>query len=347
MIRKFITLAIIGFVSLQVMAQSPVEGLTYYLPQTIVKVRVQVEHKRFQPGRLAVYGQKYLRQACGMEQQDSYRICGANMYADALPDTARHFDVTLDRKKSIFTIECDENGVLMAVNDKGTKATPPAAFKPSRQVPPLNPDNFMTADMLAAGSNSKLAELVAQEIFDIRDARNQINRGESDQMPKDGEQLRLMLEGLDQQETALMQLFQGVTTVDTTETEFTFIPTTDKPRTLLFRFSKRLGLVDTDDLGGAPYYMNVEKLNDVKMPDVPQTDKKKEEPALFVAVPAKIRLTLNDDQQKKLCGLELYAAQFGDIYGISEELFSKKQITHILLNPLTGAVEHLEVEPVK
>ena len=235
----------------------------------------------------------------------------------------------------------------MAVNDQGKKHSGPLRFKPSRQQPALNPDNFMTADMLAAGSNSKLAELVAQEIFDIRDARNQINRGENDQMPKDGEQLKLMLQGLDQQETALTQLFTGVTTIDTTETELTFIPQKGQKRTLLFRLSKWLGLVDSDDLSGEPYYMNVEQLNDVAMPNVPQTDKKKEEPALIVAIPAKIRLTITDALSKPIDSEEMYAAQFGDVYGLSQELFSKKQVSHLRINPITGVVEHFEMEPLK
>lgn len=347
MFRRIITLGLAAMAAGLSWAQQPVEGLAYYLPQTTVKVRLLVEHTTFQPGRLAVYGQQFLRQPCGMERQDSYRICGATMYAEALPDTAQRYEVNLDRKKSIFTIDCDENGVLMAVNDKGAKASLPAHFKPARQAQPLNPDNFMTADMLAAGSNSKLAELVAQEIFDIRDARNQISRGESDQMPKDGEQLRLMLNGLDQQETALLQLFRGTTTTDTTETEVAFIPKKDTPKLIAFRFSKRLGMLDADDLGGSPYYINVEQLNDVAMPELPPSDKKKEEPALFIAVPAKIRVSLGLPAQQPICTKELYAAQFGDVYGLSTELFSKKQITHLRLNPVTGVVEHLEVEPVK
>lgn len=347
MLKKIISLAFMCVAFMQALAQQPVEGLNYYLPQTVVKVRLLVQHTNFKPGRLAVYGQTFLRRQCGMEAVDTYRICGASMYASAQPDTSRHYTVNLDRKKLIFNVECDKNGVLMAVNDQGKKPSVPLRFKPSRQQPALNPDNFMTADMLAAGSNSKLAELVAQEILDIRDARNQINRGESDQMPKDGEQLKLMLQGLDQQETALMQLFTGVTTIDTTETELTFIPQKGQKRALLFRLSKWLGLVDSDDLSGEPYYMNVEQLNDVAMPNVPQTDKKKEEPALVVAIPAKIRLTITDASSKPIDSEEMYAAQFGDVYGLSQELFSKKQVSHLRINPITGVVEHFEMEPLK
>ena len=119
MLKKIISLALMCVAFMQALAQQPVEGLNYYLPQTVVKVRLLVQHTNFKPGRLAVYGQTFLRRQCGMEAVDTYRICGASMYASAQPDTSRHYTVNLDRKKLIFNVECDKNGVLMAVNDQG------------------------------------------------------------------------------------------------------------------------------------------------------------------------------------------------------------------------------------
>lgn len=115
MLKKIISLAFMCVAFMQALAQQPVEGLNYYLPQTVVKVRLLVQHTNFKPGRLAVYGQTFLRRQCGMEAVDTYRICGASMYASAQPDTSRHYTVNLDRKKLIFNVECDKNGVLMAV----------------------------------------------------------------------------------------------------------------------------------------------------------------------------------------------------------------------------------------
>ncbi len=54
--------------------------------------------------------------------------------------------------------------------------------------------DFMNADILSAGSKAKMAELIAQDIYDIRESRNQLSRGEADFMPKDGEQLKIICE---------------------------------------------------------------------------------------------------------------------------------------------------------
>lgn len=49
-------------------------------------------------------------------------------------------------------------------------------------------------------------------------------RGEADFMPKDGEQLKIMLANLSKQENALMQVFEGTTVKDTIEKVINFIP---------------------------------------------------------------------------------------------------------------------------
>ena len=82
----------------------------------------------------------------------------------------------------------------------------------------------MNEETLAAGSTAKMAELIAQDIYEIRESRNLLVRGQADNMPKDGEQLRLMLNQLDKQDQAMTSLFIGITEKDTTEHTITVIP---------------------------------------------------------------------------------------------------------------------------
>lgn len=329
-------------------AGEPVEGMAYFLPKTVVKVRLLVEKQTFVPGRLAAYSEKYLRTPNRMEASEQYRICKADFYAASVPDTARHYTVPLDKKRTIVAVECDDRGILLAVNDKGVRSLPPAPFVPARRAAKPQPDRFMTGDMLAAGAVPKLAELVAQEIMDIREARSMIQRGESEQMPKDGEQLRLMLQGLDEQEGAFLSLFEGTTTTDTLETVLEFTPKQGITRELLFRFSKWLGMLPADDPGGAPYYIDMEVSEDTAVPQIPTEEKKKREQAAFyIAQPVRVRLKLTDMRGQSMTEGETYVAQLGGVYGLSEELFSKKQITHLRLNPVTGVAEHIEIEPLK
>lgn len=323
------------------------QGLNYFLPKTALQVQVRIEKRTFTPGRLAAYSERYLRKACQTTPSVTYRVVGVDFYPTAVPDTSRHFTLPLNKKLIVLNIDCDKNGVLMAVNDKGETEPAPKPFVAAHKAKPLNPDDFMTADILAAGSEAKMAELTAQEIYDIRDSRNQINRGESDEMPKDGAQLRLMLDGLQQQETALLQLFDGTTDIDTTETIISYVPEKGRQDDVLFRFSTRLGLLDADDLGGAPYYVRVNDLGEIQKVDLGPTDeKKKEEPAFYVVLPSLIQVAVTDGA-KPLCSKQLYAAQFGSLQGLPQDLFSKKQTTHIVLSPVTGAVKHLQIQPLK
>ena len=109
----------------------------------------------------------------------------------------------------------------------------------------------MSQEILAAGSTPKMAELTAREIYDIRDSKNALNRGEADFMPKDGEQLRIMLDNLNTQDRTLSSLFVGTECKDTTEVVFTLCPDMEVNRQVLFRLSKQLGVVDADDLSGS------------------------------------------------------------------------------------------------
>jgi hypothetical protein len=63
-----------------------------------------------------------------------------------------------------------------------------------------------------ANSTAKMAELVAKEIYSIRESKNALLRGQADNMPKDGEQLRIMLEKLEEQERAMTEMFTGTKT---------------------------------------------------------------------------------------------------------------------------------------
>jgi hypothetical protein len=182
----------------------------------------------------------------------------------------------------------------------------------------------------------------AQEIYDIRESRNMLSRGQAEFMPKDGEQLRIMMQGLNTQERALRQAFEGVTIKDTTEVIMTYVPTKEVEKELFFRFSKRLGFTDVDDLGGAPFYISIEV--EQKNEAAPEVGKKdKDDIGLRVNMPAKIKATLFQ-QEKPISSHTLYVGQLGTIENLSGALFGRKQTVRLTLNPITGALESIKEE---
>lgn len=342
------TLALAFVAATATMAQNVQDGISYFLPKTGVKMVLRIEKTTFTPGRLADYSDIYFKKPAKGSPSESYRIVGVDFVPFAVPDTAKRFDVVVDKKHSIVSMDCDNNGVLMAINAKAQPKVRRTPFVSAPKPAPLNPEDFMSQDILSAGNMPTMARLVAQEIYDIRDSRNQLSRGEADFMPKDGEQLKLMLAQLDTQEKALTQVFQGTTVKDTTEQMVTLVPDKGQSKVLAFRFSRHFGLTDKADLAGAPYYAVVvdEHVMDEVKVDVDEK-KLKDNIVLGVSMPGKIKISVVDDDNRPVGSFETYAAQYGRVELLSGALFGKKITSHIVLDPVTGRVVSLKTEPLE
>ena len=207
----------------------------------------------------------------------------------------------------------------------------------------------MTEEMLMTGSKAKLAELVAKEIYTIRESKNLIIRGQNENMPKDAESLQIILAGLEEQEAALSQLFVGTTIVETTTQTYQVIPEGDADRLVLGRFSRKLGLLHRDDLAGAPLYIDIKNKQVVPplvvepvVEPVPtkKTKKVKEEPqqdGLVYNIPGKATVKVYTNANTYI-DETLTLAQFGNTEILSSTLLVKKKDIKITLDPLTGAL---------
>lgn len=349
MIKKSISALLLALLSLTAYAADKEgEGLTYYLPKTAVNVSLLVEKTTYTPGQMAAYAELYFKTPAKTTADTDYRIVGISFSTEGVPDSTKRYTILLDKKHSIFDIDCESNGVLKAINTKGVTKAAPAKFVAARKPAPLNPNDYMNQDILSAGNLPKMAQMVAQEIYDIRDSRNQLSRGEADFMPNDGEQLRMMLAQLRTQETALMQMFTGVTVKDTTECVFQFVPDPKVQKRTLFRFSKKFGCVADDDLSGDPYYVYVD--DEHVYPDLPDeaeaAKKQKDDLVLGVNLPGKIRVRLSAGSQTQ-ASFETYAAQYGQVEPLSGALFGKKMTARLVLDTVTGAVVTLKTEPIE
>lgn len=325
------------------------KGTEYYLPQTELHFKLLVEKTTYQPGEYAIYAEKYLKMKDVSTQPSvTYRIINLSLTSEGGRDTSKCYIAPTDAKHNFQTIDIDDNGVLLAINAELKAIKRSEAFHPAPKPMPLNSRDYMNEEILSAGSAAKMAELCALEIYDIRESKSLLSKGQADFMPKDGEQLRIMLNNLDTQERGLTQLFTGVTVSDTTETEIVFVPQKEVERQLLFRFSRWMGMTDADDLGGNPYYISVEDKH--LMPKVQDNVLSQKEPngnvGVYVNMPGRIKVTLFNGAMQ-LAAYELYAAQFGKAASLDDVLFGKKFFTSVTLNPVTGSLEHFSAEPVK
>jgi len=319
------------------------DGAIYYLPKTSIRIDLLIEKSVYSPGEFCQYAGKYLNnEDVKCESHTLYKIAQIGISSVGIPDTSKCYSIKLNPKNATTKFVLDDEGILLAINATPKVINQQKAFKPAPKSAAINPHKFMNQDILSAGSTAKMAELTAQEIYDLRDSRAQLAKGQAEFMPKDGEQLKIMLQNLDLQESALTQAFIGTTVKDTTEHIIMYCPDHETAKSLLFRFSSKLGMLDRDDMAGNPYYISIEDEHFVPQETILNKGKKKKtENGLFVNIPGKIKATLfNGD--KMLGSIEIYAGQFGHAECLSTELFNKKYETHLTLNPNTGSVEKLE-----
>lgn len=322
------------------------EGAVYFLPRTALRVSVLVEKTDYKPGDFSPYAQRYLRvNSVEQEPSTSFRIIEVRVDALPQPDTTKVYAVKFDARTVASRITLADDGRLLALNvPDATDVVQPAPFEPAPRLPMANPRQFLTEEILSCGSTAKMAELTAHEVYDLRENRTLLIKGQADFMPQDGQQMQLMLQELKCQDDALSSMFVGVTRRDTTEHVLWLRPDAPQGRQVLFRLSQLRGLVDADDLSGEPFYAVIDDITELPATDeVAARKQKKSETGIFVNVPGTMRITLYQGIEPLLTK-DFPAPQFGETLLLSGSLFNKRYTTRLLLNALTGAVEKLEAD---
>lgn len=160
-------------------------------------------------------------------------------------------------------------------------------------------------------------------------------------MPSDGKAMQIALDNLAAQEAALTAMFAGTTQVSTDVVTYQWTPeaTDDPQRIILGRLSQIDGLVDADDLSGAPIYLDI---NVVKRGVLPTTEKgepkKFPKGGLAYRVPGEAKVSVVYDGAT-LASQNIDVAQLGVVFGIDPSLFTdKKAPAYVIFDPNTGAV---------
>ena len=203
----------------------------------------------------------------------------------------------------------------------------------------------MTEEMIQATSTAKLAELTAREIYTIRESKLDITRGLTDIIPQDGLAMQLTLDELNKQEKALTELFTGRTDTTYFSRTYTIEPSIgyDIEKAILFRFSRKLGFVEKDDLAGEPVYYNLKDMKTVYIPAPEELEKKKtvKKEGVCYNIPGKAEFSVYT-RSKKLYNAEMSIAQFGVTEILSKDLFNKKANTRVLFDTATGGIINIE-----
>ena len=317
-------------------------GVVYTLPKTQIELEIKANKVNYKPGEFSKYADRYLRMPnVSTEPEVYWELTSVKVKSVGVPNSEATYFVKLKDKTVAPLMELTEDGLVKSINVpySGNTAKKAATTAPAAQRK-ANPREFLTEEILMASSTAKMAELVAKEIYNIRESKNALLRGQADNMPSDGAQLKIMLDNLNLQEDAMTKMFSGIR--DKEEKTFTVRLTPDKEfeNEVAFRFSKKLGVVANNDLAGSPFYISLKDLKTVKMPPVDENDKKKKKDLEGVAynVPGQALVTLTDDSRKKLYEGELPVTQFGVIEYLAPVLFNKNSTIKVYFDPNTGGL---------
>lgn len=322
-------------------------GVVYTLPKTQIELEIKANKIRYTPGEFSKYANRYLRlNNVSTDPEEYWELTSVKVIPIGVPNGDATYFVKLKDKTVAPLMELTENGIIKSINVPYTKSNPPKAPVATPTIPnKVNPRDFLTEEILIASSTAKMAELVAKEIYNIRESKNALLRGQADNTPSDGAQLKIMIDNLNAQEEAMTEMFAG--TRDKEEKTFTIRLTPDKEleNAVAFRFSKKLGVVGNEDLAGVPYYINLKDLKTVKMPQEDEK-KKKDLDGIAYNVPGQALVTLTDGK-KKLYEGEIPVTQFGIIEYLAPVLFNKNSTIKVYFDPNTGGLLKVEKEENK
>ena len=323
---------------------STLEGVSYFLPKTAFRITIISEKTVTKPGDFYKYANHYLRLPnVPAEESVSWAIKSIRLEPFGVPDKEKAYSIKIKSKTVAPLVGLSSDGILLSINTEAEEEFLPDLPDAVPAVMPEDPRSYMTQEMLAAGSTAKMAELCAEEIYDLRDSRNALIKGEADNTPKDGAQLQLMLGQLDKQISALESMFKGTQLVSTEVTSFNFLPNQETDKEILFRFSQKLGVVEDDDLAGAPVYVSVkcmESLPKTVMDEDTAKKKAKMEKGVFYNIPARTKVSIFNNQQE-FYTTELPMGQFGVVEILSNMLFDKQATTKVTFFQTTGGTKDI------
>lgn len=318
-------------------------GIVYSLPVTALEVEVTARHEVSIAGPYCQYAKKSIGTSDVItKNSEKWTITDVKVRPYGVADSGTQYLMQLKPGATTF-VAVDPNGMLLSINKEVPTPQAPKADATEGHSSVIWPSGkeyikYVDEDFVASQSSAKQAQLLAESLMEVRDARLSLTRGTADQMPADGKQMELMLNSLGEQETALMQAFTGSVTSESVTRRYSAVPD-EEGHTILFRMSDFAGFCDAQDLSGDPVYLDIKMLNEAKMPvDAKGEPKKLPKDAVIYAIPGSADVTISS-LGKTLYQKELQFAQFGMTFGLSPTLFTdKKEPSFAIFDPVTGAL---------
>ena len=317
-------------------------GVIYTLPKTSFIINAEVTKITLKAGPYFRYAERYLGVKDVITEDAVYYVLGrVTMVNKGVPDTGNTYKIEFNQKTVAPFAFLTREGFLCAINE----AFVPEIVDEERRVEHKEITTFSTStyseELLRAGSESRQAEVASRHIYELRESHKDIITGNADYMPPDGEALKIVINELKEQEKSLVNLFTGIESRETEYFDVSIIPEDELDREVLFRFSSKSGILDADDLGGEPVYMNLTALERLPALDPKEAEKKAKSKGLVYNKPGRGRAEIIFNN-KSLVKKDLFVVQFGITDVLLPVLFEdKRQPIKITFYPELGSIKNI------
>lgn len=319
-------------------------GLVYTLPVTSFQVEIVAVKEVSIAGPYSKYSKIFTSDSKIIAKDGvKWTIESVKVTPYGIPDSANRYLMQLKPGATTF-IGVADDGMLLSINTE-----PQTSAIEKLSVDPLIGNKttgkeyleFVNEDFIAAQSSYKQAQILAEEIMEIREAKLALTRGTAETMPTDGRQLEIMLASLDNQEKALTNAFTGSSWKEKVVRTFSFTPDEDGS-TILCRLNPTEGLVEANTQKGEPILVNVSLIEEAQLPvDAKGEEKKLPKDAVMYCIPGTAELSIDFNKQN-LFKKAFQMSQFGMLYGLNPSIFTdKKEPSYAIFDAATGALKEL------
>lgn len=323
-------------------------GVVYNLPLTQLDFELTISKTTYKRGEYYQYAKQYLSiDNPILEDKVVYNLENVTVENVGIPNKYNSHLIEFKQKSAEPFVYLTKDGLLCSINTDAPIFEKATTTKPQIEIEPtVNAKSLLTEEILMAGSSAKQAELIAKQVFALRLSRTDILTGEAANMPPDGVAYELVINQINMQEKALIELFSGSVKTEYSTSQVSLIPSLEEiDREIPFRFSEKLGHVHADDLAGEPVYLSL--INKSPQPPVVLSDKelrsleKKFSEGVIYNIPGKAQLTLSF-RNNTLLNTEMDVVQFGTQDVLTKQMFdSRKQPIKVEFYPHLGAIKQI------
>lgn len=314
-------------------------GIVYILPKTILQVEVDTKCIQETPGMYFQYADRFLGLKDVIQSESTrYEITDFRISAKTVGDTSQVYLIGTGKKGKNIAIVLTPEGFLKSINGKAEpvvqveKVVRKNVANNESKKWETSASSIFTKEMQQANSTAKMAELAANQLFTIRDTRFNLLTQDLDKTPQDGRSYEIVLSELNRMENAYLELFKGKVSETKQTNTYTLMPQKDSTKVLL-RFSLFKGILDKNNLGGNPIFIEVKALPVVA--EALHADVSASPRGLYYRVPGKAIVNITDGKDV-LLSKEVSIPQFGRVLSLPAS-----QISSVELCPKTGALLEL------